>query len=286
MDLCLGSMKRCLSNHANIASRFLYGYNVRTLNEGCYVDNEVIEKILAIIINNGKVNNYIVLNSIQAVNLIRRSHAIESLPPTEKTWVFAYQKLIGEICKCSERCQFCFLPEHCLCDDQCECRRCKGNPRHCSHRGTHWILFLINFQEKQFRILDSLEKEPHIQQKLLIMCTILRILNINNEGWSVDTPIHDTQSDGYNCGVYVCKYFANIVSGAPLTDINIGEARSELRRLLLKSIDEEKFWYCGAENNKTKDCSICGRIICERCVTSDSHLLTTSRICEICNFHK
>lgn len=275
--LYLGTMEKELNSHYFLKYKYLAGEDFKSLNEKTWLTNDVIEKILAIMINDCNKNlSYTVINTTVSTCLIRFRILPQDIPTPSNIWVMPYQLLLGSCQLCDDRCRACGQNKNCKC-----------NPKFCSHRIEHWILIMIDFPNKKFTWLDSLESNPNIKQKANSMCDMLRTLNLSREGWNIYTPQHDVQIDGYNCGIYVCMFFENILKEKELTNLKIKDARCKYKELLLRKLDKSILCiYCSSSQSLVNFCKICAQGICSRCVKHSHNMLSSEVNCEICTYFK
>ncbi|CAG9761319.1 unnamed protein product [Ceutorhynchus assimilis] len=166
-------------------------------------------------------------------------------------------------------------------------------------KGNHYLLILIHFEKQEFILLDPVGHENVLAGKYFkkIKEVIFRPKNINLR-WNLKTESHITQTDGYNCGVYIIYFFHQVVNNLNLMDPipNLLAYRNNLKYLLLENSSSLKnlCFYCNSiVENACFKCNCCHRVTHFKCILSQKDIdnniamkdRTINNICDLCRLN-
>ena len=92
-------------------------------------------------------------------------------------------------------------------------------------RKDHWCLFFVSIKDAEITYLDSLKYSTKEGKKaakdkqsdvLANWITFSKTRNgLKDKEWKLKEFTQHYQQDAYSCGVFVCKYFENLINGEP-----------------------------------------------------------------------
>ncbi len=110
--------------------------------------------------------------------------------------------------------------------------------------GNHWTLFFANLQKKKMFYLDS---APSLSRNYEKRCSMY----FNNwkefwgskykdENWQFIYLNEQHQTDGYNCGVFVCYYFYLLINDDETEILQKNERIDDFRKFIHEIINNNK----------------------------------------------
>lgn len=163
-----------------------------------------------------------------------------------------------------------------------------------SRRKNHWVLFIVDFQQKEVFYFDPLKKR--YQNIELLKATFLermaKILGFSNlpfdsVGWRERSSEidQDVQKDAYNCGMFVAKYAESYLKKENFKNLgDMDVERTYVSYMLLSEMTTETCFYCSrAVTTSDIHCPTCEKKCCDNCGHNKFYkFIKEQNICELC----
>ncbi len=114
------------------------------------------------------------------------------------------------------------------------------------HESGHWTLGVINYKERRFEYYNSLPSDPEtipdtIRAGMHSLASKIAAGLVQTGDWEVVSMPCPQQTNGYDCGVFVCQYANHLSVGRPLW----GQGRGPFsggRLDIIRAFDNEPEW--------------------------------------------
>lgn len=166
-----------------------------------------------------------------------------------------------------------------------------------NRREIHWILLVIDQQNKSLLIIDPMgENKTTCQLIFKLWTNYLTHRGYDAEGWKIDTIHHSKQQDSVSCGVYCMKFAEAVVlkTSLHLPKDNVLEMRCNIMKTIINNQDEDTNNLCRRcyrhepPNSKVKSIKW---VQCDGCAISWYHAVclklkqvreSTFVLCDVC----
>lgn len=116
-----------------------------------------------------------------------------------------------------------------------------------NRREIHWILLVIDEQNKSLLIIDPMgENKTTCQLIFKLWINYLTQREHDAKGWKIDTIHHSKQQDSVSCGVYCMKFAEAVVlkTSLHLPNDTVQEMRCNIMKTIINNQDEDTSNLC------------------------------------------